>query len=56
MDGRIEVGRIYGDRKRFAAVHRDTPRGLRVVLDDAHFDGWIVGRANPESVAARLRA
>jgi hypothetical protein len=50
--GVVEVGRIYGGKKRFAAVHHDTPRGVRVVLDGTEFDEWIVGCAEPESVAA----
>ncbi|HEX3791513.1 MAG TPA: hypothetical protein VHW44_26875 [Pseudonocardiaceae bacterium] len=54
LPGVIEVGTILGEGKRFAAVHHDTPRGVRVVLADASFDEWIVGCADPESVAASI--
>jgi hypothetical protein len=55
LPGVVEVGRIYGDRKRFAAVHHDTPRGVRVVLaEGSAFGEWIVGCADPEAVAARI--
>jgi hypothetical protein len=39
----------------FAVVHHDTPRGVRVTLEGAHFDELIVGCDDPESVAATLR-
>jgi hypothetical protein len=56
IPGVIEVGTIQGRKHRlFAAVHRDTPRGLRVRLEGLSFDEWIVGCADPESIAARLR-
>jgi hypothetical protein len=54
VPGVIEVGRIHGDRKRFAAVHHDTPRGLRLVFDDENFDEWIVGAADPDALARTL--
>jgi hypothetical protein len=55
IPGVIEVGIIRGRTKRlFAAVHHDTPRGLRVRLDGSSFDEWIVGCGNPEGVAGRL--
>jgi hypothetical protein len=38
----------------FAAVHRDTPRGLRVRFEGTSYDEWIVGCADPEAVAAGL--
>ena len=38
----------------FAAVHRNTPRGLRVRLEGTGYDEWIVGCADPEAVAAGL--
>src|SRR5579862_1001702 len=37
--------------KIFVAVHGDTPRGVRVRLDGAPWDEWIVGCADPEAVA-----
>jgi hypothetical protein len=53
--GVIEVGVIQGRTKRlFAAVHHNTPRGLRVRLDGTAYDEWIVGCADPEAVAAGL--
>lgn len=56
IPGHVEVGTIQGRRKRlFAAVHHDTPRGVRVVLDGNSYDEWIVGCADPEGTAARLR-
>jgi hypothetical protein len=55
LPGVIEVGRVYGDKRRFAAVHHDTPRGLRLVFDDENFDEWIVGAADPDSLARTLR-
>lgn len=54
LPGVIEVGTILGRAKRFAAVHHDTPRGVRVVLDGTSYDEWIVGCADPEAVAARI--
>jgi hypothetical protein len=55
ISGVIEVGTIGGRaRQLFAAVHRDTPRGLRVRLEGSSYDEWIVGCADPEAVAAGL--
>ena len=55
LPGVIEVGVIQGRTKRlFAAVHHNTPRGLRVRLDGTAYDEWIVGCADPEAVAAGL--
>ncbi len=55
IPGVIEVGLVQGrSRRLFAAVHHDTPRGLRVQLDGMAFDEWIVGCEDPEAVAARL--
>ena len=55
IPGFIEVGTIQGlTRRRFAAVHRDTPRGLRICFADAAYDEWIVGCADPEGTAAEL--
>ena len=56
IPGFVEVGTIQGLTKRlFAAVHHDTPRGLRVILDGTSFDEWIVGCADPEGTAAALQ-
>ena len=56
IPGVIEVGSVLGSKKRiFAAVHHDTPRGLRVsISDDSSYDEWIVGCSDPEAVAAGL--
>jgi hypothetical protein len=55
IPGVIEVGVIQGHTKRlFAAVHHNTPRGLRVRLEGTAYDEWIVGCADPEAVAAGL--
>ncbi len=55
IPGVIEVGTVQGlSRRLFAAVHHDTPRGLRIRLDGTPFDEWIVGCADPEVVAAQL--
>ena len=34
----------------FIAVHGDTTRGVRVLLDGDSYDEWIVGTADPEAV------
>jgi hypothetical protein len=55
IPGVVEVGVVQGrDRRLFAAVHRDTPRGLRVRFEGTDFDEWIVGCADPVAVAAGL--
>jgi len=40
--------------KMFVAVHHDTPRAVRVLLDDNSYDEWIVGATDPESVVSAL--
>lgn len=56
IPGVIEVATIRGRKtKIFAAVHHDTPRGVRVVLaDGSSWNEWIVGCADPEAVAAAV--
>jgi hypothetical protein len=55
LPGVVEVGTIRaGGRKIFAAVHHDTPRGVRVVFEGTPYDEWIVGCADPEAVIAGL--
>ena len=55
IPGVVEVGVVQGPTRRlFAAVHRNTPRGLRVRFEGTDFDEWIVGCADPEAVAAGL--
>ena len=55
VPGVATVATVRGQgEKMFVAVHRDTPRGVRVRLEGAPWDGWIVGCADPEAVAAAL--
>jgi hypothetical protein len=54
LPGVIEVGTVLGPRKLFAAVHHDTPRGLRITLEGTAYDQWIVGLPDPETVVATL--
>jgi hypothetical protein len=55
LPGVAEVAAIHSDgRKIFAAVHHDTPRGLRISFEGASYDEWIVGCADPETVASVL--
>jgi len=55
IPGVVEVGTVLqGGEKVFAAVHHSTPRGVRVLLDGASYQEWIVGCADPEAVVARL--
>jgi uncharacterized protein len=55
IPGVAEVASIRGGgKKSFVAVHHDTPRGVRVVLEGAAQDEWIVGCADPEAVVASL--
>lgn len=57
LPGVVEVGTVRpGGLKIFAAVHRDTPQGVRVLLDGASHDEWIVGCADPEAVKSRIAA
>lgn len=53
--GVVEVAAVRGGGKRLvAAVHHDTPRGLRAVLDGGGYDEWIVGCTDPEGLRAAL--
>ena len=55
LPGVVEVGTIQGRKRRlFAAVHHDTPRGLRVRLQGLSYDEWIVGLSDPEGKLAEL--
>lgn len=55
LPGVAEVAIIRaGGQKIFAAVHHDTPRGVRVLLQGTPYDEWIVGCADPEAAAAAL--
>jgi len=55
LPGVAAVASVSGHGERvFVAVHRHTPRGVRVRLQGALWDEWIVGCADPESVAATV--
>jgi hypothetical protein len=55
LPGRSEVAVIRtGSEKLFAAVHHDTPRGLRIDFDGADYDAWIVGAGDPEGLKSRI--
>jgi hypothetical protein len=55
IPGIVEVGSIRGRQQTiFAAVHHDTPRGVRVRLQGSDFAAWVVGSEDPEAVVARL--
>jgi hypothetical protein len=54
IPGVVEVGTVQGPKRLFAAVHRDTPRGLRIRLAGSDYDEWIVGCADPETVVTVL--
>ncbi len=57
LPGHSEMGRVIHQGKRlFVEVHHSTPRGLRITFFEADFDEWIVGLADPESMANKLRA
>jgi hypothetical protein len=49
----VAIVRARG-QKIFAAVHHNTPRGVRVLLQGTSYDEWIVGCPDPETVAAGL--
>ncbi len=55
IPGYVAIGTFTSrTSKIFAVVHHDTPRAVRVLLHDAHFDELIVGCPDPEAVAASL--
>jgi hypothetical protein len=56
IPGRATVAAVRRDGpKMFVAVHHDTPRGVRVLLEGDSYDEWIVGAANPEAMIANLK-
>lgn len=56
LPGVVEVASIRtADGKIFAAIHRATPRGVRVLLHEGSYDEWIVGCPDPEAVVAALK-
>jgi hypothetical protein len=55
LPGVSEVAIIHtGGHRLFAAVHHNTPRGVRVNLEGTHYDAWIVGCADPELVKQQI--
>ncbi len=55
LPGVFEVASIAsGGQRLFAAVHHNTPRGVRIVFQGADYDAWIVGCADPESVRRQI--
>lgn len=55
LPGMIEVGTVRGSEKKiFMAVHKNTPRGVRVSLVGCDQDEWIVGCDRPEEVSSAL--
>lgn len=56
IPGVIEVASVHGASTIFAAVHRDTPRGVRVRFSGAPQDEWVVGAPDPEGVASAIEA
>ncbi len=60
VPGWMAVGTFYTGigpdrRKVFAAIHHETPRGVRVRLSDGEFDELVVGAREPEALVAALR-
>jgi hypothetical protein len=55
LPGTFEIGSFSAEGQRiFAAVHHNTPRGLVVTFDGAHYGAWIVGCADPEALKRTL--
>ena len=55
--GVVEVGTFRGrDEKVFAAVHRDTPRGIRIDFEGTDWNAWIVGCPDPEATKAQIES
>jgi hypothetical protein len=55
LPGSFEIGTFSADGRRvFAAVHRNTPRGLLITFKDPPYYAWIVGCADPEAVQRQI--
>ena len=53
--GVSEVATVHADGERmFAAVHHDTPLGVRVRFEGTGYDEWIVGCSDPEATKSRI--
>jgi hypothetical protein len=57
IPGTVAVGTFTSpSHKIFAAVHHNSPRGVRVALTGAQFDELIVGCPDPSQVVTTLRS
>jgi hypothetical protein len=57
LRGSFAIGTFVVDGRRvFAAVHRDTGRGLRLTLSRGSFYEVVLGCEDPEGIAARLNS
>ncbi len=55
LPGVFEVATVAtSGEKLFAAVHHNTPRGIRINFDNGKYDAWIVGCPDPEAIKAQL--
>ncbi len=55
IPGVVEVATVYAPRaKLFVAVHRDTPRGVRIQFTGSEVDEWVVGCADPEATQTTI--
>ncbi len=55
LPGYSEVAVVRtGGEKLFAAVHHDTPRGVRIDFTGTDYDAWIVGSADPEALKSAI--
>jgi hypothetical protein len=55
LPGNFEIGTFSADGQRiFAAVHHNTPRGVLITFQGAHYHAWIVGCADPEAMQRQL--
>jgi hypothetical protein len=57
LPGVFEVATVTtSNEKLFAAVHHDTPRGVRINFDKGKYNAWIIGCSDPEAVKAQLES
>lgn len=55
LPGVSEVAIVRADGTRmFAAVHRATPRGVRIGFEGTGYDEWIVGCSDPETTKSQI--
>jgi hypothetical protein len=55
LPGSFEIGTFSaGGQRIFAAVHHNTPRGILILFQGAHYHAWIVGCEDPEAVQRQL--